>query len=129
LPQVPQLSTSLLVLVSQPLFGLLSQLVQPELHTGVHAPPMQLVVPCALLHTVPQDPQLLVDVEVWVSQPLSVSPSQLPQPLLQSGAQLPPTQLVLPFGFVHPAPQAPQLLTLLPRLVSQPFTGLPSQLA
>lgn len=101
MPQLPQLSTSLFVFVSHPLFGLLSQLVQPVLQTGAQAPPTQLVVPCAFVHWTPQDPQLLVEVDVCVSQPFVGLPSQLPNPPLQSGVQVPPTQLVLPLGLRH----------------------------
>jgi hypothetical protein len=129
LPQEPQLSTSLFVFVSHPFTGLPSQFVQPELQTGVHVPPTQLVVPCALVHWTPHEPQLFVEVDVCVSQPFVALPSQLPNPPLQSGVQVPPVQLVLPFGLRHWFPQALQLLTLLFRLVSHPLTGLPSQLA
>jgi hypothetical protein len=55
--QVPQLSTSEPVFVSQPLVGLPSQFVQPELQVGAQTPPVQLVVPCALVQTVPHEPQ------------------------------------------------------------------------
>lgn len=63
-----------------------------------------------------------------VSQPLALLPSQLPQPAAQTGAQLPALHEVVPCALVHPSPQAPQLLTLFVRFVSQPLFGFPSQL-
>src|SRR5690606_3266987 len=48
LPQAPQF-WRVLSAASQPFEPLPSQLAQPAAHTGVHAPPWQLVVPCALV--------------------------------------------------------------------------------
>lgn len=127
--QVPQLLTSASVFVSQPLFGLPSQLLQPLLQTGAQVPELQVVLPCAFVHTVPQLPQLLTLLAVLVSQPFLSLPSQLPKPALQTGSQPPPEQLVVPFGLVHAELHAPQLATLVCRFVSQPLFWLPSQLA
>ena len=58
-PQAPQFVT-VVVLVSQPLVGLPSQLPKPAEHTGAQLPPLQLVeLAPAVEHTVPQAPQLL----------------------------------------------------------------------
>lgn len=48
--------------------------------------------------------------------------------MLHKGEQTPEIQLVEPLGLVHADRHAPQLLMLLCRFVSQPLTGLPSQL-
>jgi hypothetical protein len=75
-PQEPQLPTLTSVFVSQPLFALPSQLLKVPLHTGVHAPDTQLVVPFAFVHVTPQPPQLFEFVAVFVSQPFLGLPSQ-----------------------------------------------------
>jgi hypothetical protein len=88
-------------------------------------------VPFAAKQMVPQAPQLLGLFEVLTSQPSPALPLQsargavqllMPQtPFTQFGCEpLPPGQTL---------PQIPQLLTLLLVLTSQPFAGLPSQLA
>jgi hypothetical protein len=64
-----------------------------------------------------------------VSQPLRVLPSQLPQPLLHVGAQLPLAQLVLPCGLVQPAPQLPQCAAFVASVTSQPLAAFVSQFA
>jgi hypothetical protein len=56
LPHPPQFVTEVSA-VSQPFLGLLSQLPQPLVQVGAHAPPTQLVLPCVLLQTTPQLPQ------------------------------------------------------------------------
>jgi hypothetical protein len=89
-------------------------------------PPTQFGVPLAAEHTWLQVPQLLMLVDVLVSQPLVGSPSQLPKPVLQDGTQAPAVQATLPLRFVHFAPQAPQFVVVF-RLVSHPFFGSPSQ--
>jgi hypothetical protein len=93
----------------------------PELQTGV-APGIEFG------QTLPQLPQL-VSVLSAVSQPLRALPSQVPQPLLQAGAQAPPAQLVLPCGLVHAMPQPPQFDTFVARVTSQPLVTFASQLA
>jgi hypothetical protein len=74
---------------------------------GTQAPPVQVVVPCELVHCLPQTPQLLV-VVVLVSQPSSGLPLQLPQPAVHEGTQHPVEQLVDPCAFAHCLPQLPQ---------------------
>ena len=56
-PQPPQFAVELVVLVSQPLLGLLSQFPKPLLHTGTQAVPLQLVVPFELVQALVQLPQ------------------------------------------------------------------------
>jgi hypothetical protein len=128
-PQAPQLLALLLVFVSQPLFGLPSQLEKPPAQIGAQVPDTQLVVPLVLVHLVPHEPQLLTFALVLVSQPLFGLPSQSAVPAVQIGAHAPATQLVVPLTFVHCTPQTPQLLRLVSRLVSQPLTAFASQLA
>ncbi len=75
---MPQLDVSVSVLVSQPFCGFPSQSSHPALHTGWQVPPAQLVdAALVVAQTLPQPPQLLALVSVWVSQPLLRSPSQL----------------------------------------------------
>ena len=62
---------------------------------SVQMPVEQLSLAFARSHATPQLPQSL-EVVSEVSQPLSALPSQLPQPLLQLGRQLPAAQEVLP---------------------------------
>jgi hypothetical protein len=69
-PQAPQFDALLVMLVSQPLVGLPSQLRQVPVQTGTHTLPEQLVVPCALLQAVPQAPQFDALLVMLVSQPL-----------------------------------------------------------
>ena len=64
-----------------------------------------------------------------VSQPLTATPSQLPNPGLHDGTeQTPFAQAAVPFAAPHDTPHAPQLVMLVRRLVSQPFAEMPSQL-
>ena len=76
-PQVPQWLVVVFRSVSQPLFGLPSQSPHPAAHVGEQLPPEQLVVPCAFVHWTPHAPQLFTLVERFVSQPLTLLPSQL----------------------------------------------------
>jgi hypothetical protein len=107
-PHAPQLLAFVAVFVSQPFAGLPSQSRKVPLQTGVHVPPAQLVVPFAFVHCVPQFPQLLVFVFVFVSQPFAGLLSQFPNPALHVGEQAPPEQVVEPFAFVQAWPQPPQ---------------------
>jgi hypothetical protein len=127
LPQVLQLLTSEFVFVSQPLFGLPSQFLNPAEHVGTQAPPVQAVVPLAFVHWTPQAPQL-VTVVIAVSQPFLALPSQLPKPALHVGTHAPAVHVVVPFAFVHASPQPPQFGTDVCVLVSQPLFGRLSQL-
>jgi hypothetical protein len=95
-PQDPQLPRLVSVFVSQPLFGLPSQFLKLPLHTGVHTPLTQLVVPFAFEQTMPHPPQLLMSPVVAVSQPLFTLLSQLAKPAAQDGTQVPPVHAVVP---------------------------------
>jgi hypothetical protein len=127
-PHAPQL-VSVSSGDSQPsLCGSLLQSPHPAEHAIEQLPPLQLAVPFAPLHTVPQAPQSLVLFWVLVSQPLLDWPSQSAVPALHfEHPQLPLTQFGVPFGQEHTFPQALQLLVLWSRFVSQPFARLLSQ--
>jgi hypothetical protein len=91
--------------------------------------PQTAVAPASELgQTFPQLPQW-VTVLSAVSQPFCGSLSQLSQPLLQIGAQLPSMQLVLPCAVVQAAPQLPQFALSLASVTSQPLATLASQFA
>src|SRR5262245_52574963 len=107
-PQLPQLFGSAEVCASQPFATLLSQFLNPALHTMEHTELEHDATPPAELHAVPQAPQLFTLVFRSVSQPFAGLPSQSPKPALQTGAQLLPTQLVVPWALVHCLPQRPQ---------------------
>jgi hypothetical protein len=107
-PQLPQLFESLVVLTSQPLFALPSQLENPGVQTGAQAPLEHEVEPFALVQAMLQPPQLAMLVSVFVSQPLTGLLSQLALPGLQVGVQTPALQAVVPLEFVHFTPQVPQ---------------------
>src|SRR5438128_401376 len=69
-PHAPQFLTSLVVSTSQPLAGLLSQSANPGSHLAtVQFELTQAAVPCAALHFMPQEPQLLTSLVVAISQP------------------------------------------------------------
>jgi hypothetical protein len=126
-PQVPQLAV-VLSDASQPLDTCASQLPKFELHAIAQAPSAQLGVPLLLLHVVPQAPQFATLIWVFTSQPLALSPSQLPKPEEHvPSTQLPDAHDSAAFARSHTAPHAPQLESVL-KLVSQPFAALPSQL-
>ena len=77
-------------------------------HTGVQAPPTQLVVPWGFDQRWPQAPQWALIVSVLASQPLRAFPSQLAYPPLHTGTHAPALQDVVPFEFVQAWPHAPQ---------------------
>src|SRR6516164_7181081 len=63
-----------------------------------------------------------------ISQPLAALRSQSANPALQLAiAQAPAEQLETALGAEHALPQAPQLFTLVRRLVSHPLLAFPSQ--
>jgi hypothetical protein len=125
---VPQCVALVSRLVSQPFTASPSQLPQPEVHVGAQTPEVQTTVPCPLVHVVPHAPQFAMLVCSAVSQPFTGLLSQLPNPLAHTGEQIPATQEVVPFGFEHEVPHAPQFTALVNRFASQPFAALPSQL-
>src|SRR5204862_421374 len=126
LPQVPQLASVVLRLVSQPLPTLPSQLPKPAVQAIWQAPPTQLAAPFVVEQALPQAPQCEVLVLSVVSQPLATLPSQLPKPALQAMPQAPPTQLAAPFAVEQMVAQVPQWPTSVWRFTSQPLPALPS---
>jgi len=113
---------------SHPFALLPSQFPHPVVHTGVHSPDEQLVVPWPLVQARPQPPQFIVVVRL-VSQPSTTLELQLPNPALQITEHAPRAHTGVPFAPPHVVPQLPQLLRLVCVLVSHPFAALPSQLA
>ncbi len=108
LPQAPQLLTSLLTLVSQPLVCLLlSQSAKPALQTPLQTPLAQLGVILLDEQTMPHPPQLLTSLLTLVQVPL-----QLTNPLVQHS----PLEQTWPFiaQFAHATPLVPHALLLVP---------------
>jgi hypothetical protein len=94
--------------VSQPLFGLPSQLANPNVQLGLHMPDAQAFVPWAFVHARPQAPQFVL-VRRAASQPFATFVSQLPKFVLHVIAQAPATHVAVPLLLLQPLPQAPQL--------------------
>ena len=77
---------------------------------------------------VPQAPQLVLSLRVSTSQPLAGSWSQSAKPEAHAAtAHAPPAHVALAWGSAHVQPQAPQLASLVRRLVSQPSLAVPLQ--
>lgn len=76
-----------------------------------------------LLHA----PQLLKFARKSTSHPLATLPSQLPKPVAHVMVQTPPAQPGVPPAAEQRTPQAPQLLTSVNTVLSQPLVGTPSQ--
>jgi hypothetical protein len=126
--QSPQ-SVSVRMLRSQPLSRLPSQLLKPVLHTGEHAAapgvPTQLFTLFSETQASPHEAQSVL-VPSGVSQPGFALQSA--KPVLQPvSVQVPVAQEELPCGSEHGVAQLPQSVAVLSG-VSQPFSGLPSQL-
>jgi hypothetical protein len=87
--QLPQCVASLVVLASQPVFPA-AQWLKPALQAHLQAPPEQLGVPFAVLHALPQRPQLVAVVSGSVHAPAQhavCAPVQaLPHALQLSGS-------------------------------------------
>jgi len=78
-------------------------------------------VPLATVQVLPQVPQFPTLVCVLTSQPSVGELLQSPKPVLQLPmVHMPPEHAGVPFATVHTLPQAPQLPTLVPVLISQP---------
>ena len=76
----------------------------------------------------PHAPQLALSVRVSTSQPLAGSRSQSAKPAAHAATpQLPPAHVALAWGSAHARPHAPQLASLVCRLVSQPSLAVPLQ--
>ncbi len=131
LPQRPQFDTSVVVTVSQPFVGLMSQSAKPALHEAtVHAPAAHPGAPLLTEHALPQRPQWPVAVRRSVSQPFDGSPSQSPKFSSQRAtAQRPAVQAGVPCSTRQAVPHAPQCVTLVPVSVSQPLPAIMSQSA
>jgi hypothetical protein len=94
---------------------------------SVHAPEVHDSEAFASEQTAPHAPQF-VSVVSGDSQPSAALPLQSPKPALQAcSAQDPLKQVAVACGKAHAVPHAPQFVTLLLRLVSQPFAGFASQ--
>jgi hypothetical protein len=121
-PQLPQLLTSVLVLISQPSAGRLLQSAYPALQLPIsHVPAVQLSLALGRLQTVPQPPQWFGLVLVLISQPSAGELLQSAYPELQLEIwHEPPEQLAEAFARLHTVPQPPQLLTSVLVLISQP---------
>ena len=111
-PQVPQFEASLVVVASQPLATLPSQLPKPGVQAIVHTPPEQAGVPCVLLQeaglaVVEQRPQLATLLLTSASHPLLARPSQSWKlPLQEVIVQAPATQAPTALAGAHADPHA-----------------------
>jgi hypothetical protein len=129
-PQAPQCETLVRRLTSQPSALCELQLPNPSLQeASAHEPAAQVGVAFAKVQALPQAPQWKVDVFRLVSQPFAALPSQLPEPWLQAIEQFPPAQLGMPLVALQALPQAPQCVTVLEVLTSQPVAYCRSQSA
>lgn len=132
-PQTPQLSGSVLTLVSQPLSAVggegCVQLLYPDWHSESHLPIEQERDETWLdEHFRPQAPQLSGSNATDVSHPLSIAGGlgvvQSSYPDAHVGLQTPPLQAsVCTLDELQTCPQAPQLLVSVPVLVSQPSSS------
>lgn len=107
--QPPQLLSSSVVLISQPLLASLSQLAKPVLHEIPQLPPEQLAVPLVLLHAFLQAPQLERSVVTSASQPVPTFASQSRNVEVQAAIeQTEFWQLPVAFFGAQGLPQPPQ---------------------
>jgi len=127
-PHAPQSPASFCRLLSQPLDALPSQFPKLALQLGVHVPFTHEVVPFGFVHAELHAPQLLVLDDTCVSHPLFGLPSQLAHPDAHVGVHAPLWQDVVPLTFEQARAHCPQFDKLVFKLVSQPFSRLPSQL-
>jgi hypothetical protein len=127
-PQAPQLSV-VVVGVSQPLAGFMSQSAKPALQAPIaHAPIAQVAAALAKEQAVPHVPQSVAVVRRSVSQPLAGLPSQSAKPSLQRViAQVPVWHAPVALGKVQARPHIPQCIALAVVSVSQPLAALASQ--
>jgi hypothetical protein len=93
-------------------------------------PAAQVEAALAAAQAPPQRPQWAALVRVSTSQPLVGTPSQSAKPALQAPTrQAPAAQAAVALGSAQVRPHAPQLATVVARLVSQPLATAPSQLS
>src|SRR5262249_46912707 len=116
---------------SQPSPGCPLQLAKPLLQLAMpQLPALHAGVPLATEHALPQPPQLVTLVCVFVSQPSGLMPLRSANPGLQLvTVQVDPTHVGVPFGAVHTFPQLPQFEAFVDVFTSQPSATRPSQLA
>lgn len=117
-PHPPQLRTSFVTLVSQPLATLPSQSAVPAfVHVDtVHFWFVQTSFAVVWLQAFPQEPQLFGSVAIWISQPFDAWWSQSENPALQLLTEHVPLPHASTALFVlHALPQAPQCFGSLPR--------------
>ena len=131
MPHAPQLAGLVSVLVSQPFAVLPSQFPKPELQAVIaHALLVQAGVAFGKLQVVPQAPQFVTLLVVFVSQPLVPSASQFPNPVVQATIpQVPVVQDGVACAGAQTALHAPQFARLVLVLISQPLVGFESQFA
>ncbi len=131
LPQRPQAPVLVLRLVSQPLAGIASQSAKPALQrTMAQRPAPHDDSALGSEHAAPQVPQWAEETSRSVSQPLLALPSQSPSVEGMHtcvDSQRPALHRAPAPGNEQRVPQAPQWVALVPRLVSQPLLGSPSQ--
>lgn len=127
-PQSPQ-SVTVRMLRSQPSFGFWLQLLYPVLQLGRHAPAVQAVVPFAFEQLTLQAPHAaVVPSSVSQSPPATQSPQPASQPV---NVHVPVAHDSAPWANEQAAPQSPQSSKGGAdgrTFVSQPLSGLPSQL-
>ena len=110
---------------SQPLESTPSHDEKPLLHEEIaQVPVAQVAVAFAREQPMPQPLQFVV-VRMLVSQPLTTLLSQLWNPVLQTGVQVPATQEVLPLVLVQAVVHAPQWLVSVWRLRHMPVQQAP----
>jgi hypothetical protein len=110
---------------SQPVFGLLSQSPQPELHVIVQLPTVQDGVPLAVLQTLAHDPQFWMSRSMLASQPLALLLSQSTKPALHvAEAQVPARHTS---ASAQTLLHEPQLFDCASKSASQPSSALPLQ--
>ncbi len=127
LAHAPQWLALLVVLVSQPLVALPSQLPKPAPHDATwHEPEAHVALPLLTLHVRPHIPQWLLLLSA-VSQPFAGIASQLPKPAVQlERVHAPAVHAAAPLANEHALPHIPQC-AVESREVSQPLAALPSQ--
>ena len=110
-PQPPQLLVELVVLISQPSASLLLlQSAKPAVHAPLQTPPVHCAVTLLVEQTVPQPPQLLVELAMLSSQPsASLLLLQSAKPGLQAPLHTPPPHARVTLLPEHAVPQLPQL--------------------
>ncbi len=118
-PHAPQLALSLCRFTHTPAHS-----ICPDGHT--HAP---VTHDCPPVHARPHAPQLVLVAVRLVSQPLAGLLSQLPKPAMHvPSAHDPDAHVAVALAKTQRWPHAPQWLTSLAKVTSQPLVTLPSQL-